>query len=180
MMTHSVLGFVATRILTGEKVSLRFVLLSVICPAIPDIDVLAFHFGIPYEHFFGHRGFFHSPFFALVVSLLVVALFFRGGRRWSGRRLFLLAWFFVLTASNGFLDAFTHGGLGVAFLSPLSNHRYLFSWTPIQAAPFGFAEQKIQAMADEFIWILFPTLLVWLVVWVCRNIFVKEGQNKIG
>jgi len=36
---------------------------------LPDGDVIAFSFGIPYEDMFGHRGFTHSLFFAVVVGV---------------------------------------------------------------------------------------------------------------
>jgi inner membrane protein len=36
---------------------------------LPDIDVIAFSFGIPYEAMFGHRGFTHSFFFAALVGV---------------------------------------------------------------------------------------------------------------
>ena len=37
----------------------------------PDLDVLAFAFGIPYAHDFGHRGATHSIAFALMWGVLV-------------------------------------------------------------------------------------------------------------
>jgi inner membrane protein len=41
------------------------------------LDVITFAFGIPHEHFWGHRGFSHSLVFALIWAAVVVALFFR-------------------------------------------------------------------------------------------------------
>lgn len=45
--------------------------------------------------------------------------------------------FAVATASHGFLDAMTDGGLGVAFFAPFSNHRYFLPWRPIPVAPLS-------------------------------------------
>ncbi len=177
MLTHAVLGAVAAKTAAGGKATGAFVLASAACAAVPDIDTLGMRAGIPYEHMLGHRGLFHSPFFALLVSVFVVFVFFRKSRVFEGRRSLLVLYFFVITAGHGVIDALTNGGLGVAFLSPFSNERYYFGWRPLQAAPFGrgiFSPLGQQAMADELAWLLFPAALVWLVSWVCRNVFVEE------
>src|SRR5438477_13211390 len=41
---------------------------------LPDADVIAFAFGIPYEHPFGHRGATHSFVFALFIAALAFVL----------------------------------------------------------------------------------------------------------
>jgi inner membrane protein len=38
----------------------------------------------------------------------------------------------VATASHGILDAFTNGGLGVAFFAPFDKTRYFFPVTPMK------------------------------------------------
>src|SRR5215470_8198453 len=54
----------------------RLWLLGVACAIAPDLDVLAFRFGIPYEDPLGHRGLSHSiPFAALFAALLTLAIF---------------------------------------------------------------------------------------------------------
>ncbi len=37
---------------------------------VPDLDVVGLKFGIPFEHFLGHRGLSHSPVFGLAAALL--------------------------------------------------------------------------------------------------------------
>src|SRR6266571_4529130 len=55
------------------------------------------------------------------------------------RSVFLLwMYLFLATASHGFLDAMTDGGLGVAFFAPFSNSRYFLPWRPIPVAPLSF------------------------------------------
>ena len=40
--------------------------------AAPDLDVYSMRlFDIPYDSFFGHRGFFHSPFFLIIACVLL-------------------------------------------------------------------------------------------------------------
>ena len=46
----------------------RLWVLGVLCAVAPDLDVLAFRFGIPYEHALGHRGFTHSIPFAAALA----------------------------------------------------------------------------------------------------------------
>lgn len=103
---------------------------------LPDVDALFLRF-VPYSHPFGHRGMTHSLVFASAVGCVLAALFSRA--RWSGRHSFvLLAVFFTLvTASHGFFDAMTDGGLGVAFFWPFDNSRYFLPWRPIPVSPLS-------------------------------------------
>ena len=176
-MTHYVLGFIAAKTVRPGRTMWRFLLLSMVCSALPDIDVLGLRAGIPYDHFLGHRGFFHSPFFALLLSVLVVAVFFAGSKVFRRKRGLLLVYFFLLTASHGLLDTMTSGGLGVAMLSPVSNARFLMPWRPLYAAPLGrgiFSERGIEVLACELLWILIPACVVWLMFWVGRNILTEK------
>ncbi|WP_394754281.1 metal-dependent hydrolase [Crenothrix sp.] len=78
---------------------------------LPDADVIAFEFEIPYQSQWGHRGFTHSLVFAAVVALFC-SVFHTQLRSNS----FTVFWFcFVSCASHGLLDALTNGGFGVAF-----------------------------------------------------------------
>ncbi len=91
-ITHSLVGAAAASVFANKKIPARFWVLSIICPLIPDLDVIGYQFFyIPLFHVFGHRGFFHSLFFALLSSLVLVGIFFR-------KEQFLLKpwWFFVL------------------------------------------------------------------------------------
>lgn len=184
MMTHSIIGLIAAKILRVRKAPKRFLIASAICPAIPEIDRLANAFGLPYGHFFGHRGFFHSPFFALILSILVVLIFFHKSKAFHNRRRHLVAYFFLITVTHGLFDALTNGGPGVAFLSPFNNTRFFSPWRPIQVSPyFGlrtmFTDLGQQAIADEFAWILFPAFMIWLIVWTCREILMKEHEEHV-
>jgi inner membrane protein len=85
----------------------------------------------------GHRGFFHSPFFALVLAILFATACFRQHRSLSRTWWKYVALFFLVGASHGVLDAFTNGGLGVALLAPFSGARFFSPWRPIPVAPIG-------------------------------------------
>lgn len=139
-------------------------LLSMLCTVIPDADVLAFTVGIPYEHPFGHRGFTHSILFALLLSLLLVALFFR--EKSTKTRLLLGFLFFIATLSHGLLDSLTTGGLGVNYFFPFDNSRYFFPWRPIRVSPIGisnfFSARGMAVIKSELLWIGLPAGLLWL------------------
>ena len=103
--------------------------LGVVCAAAPDLDVLAFRFGVPYEHVLGHRGLWHSIPFAAVLAALVCLVAFPRPRPGFSRA---LAWtyLFLATASHGLLDCLTNGGLGVALFSPFDDSPLLFCVPP--------------------------------------------------
>jgi inner membrane protein len=150
----------------------HFWVLSIVCSIIADADVIGFAFGIPYHHFLGHRGFFHSPFFSLLMSVLVTSFFFRNATLFSARWFFYFFFFFMLLASHGILDAFTNGGLGIALLSPFSNTRYFFPWTPITVSPIGikafFSEWGYMVMKSELLWICLPAFLIAVISTIIR------------
>jgi len=150
----------------------RVWVIGVFCSVIPDIDVLGFRFGIRYGDFWGHRGFTHSLFFAaLLASAVLLMEFWRGAPGLS--RLSRWVYFFIATASHGFLDAMTDGGLGVAFFSPFDNHRYFLPWRPIHVSPIGFgrffSERGIAVLQSELLWIWVPAALLALSLWLIRR-----------
>ncbi len=55
----------------------KFWLLGIFCAIIPDADVISFKLGIPYQDFWGHRGFTHSFVFALILGVFITVISFR-------------------------------------------------------------------------------------------------------
>ena len=139
VISHAVVSMAAGATFAPREVPNHFWSLSLVCSMIPDVDSIAFFFGIPYSHVFGHRGFFHSPFFGFFLSLILVSVFFRGIERFSRQWFFYFIFLFLVSASHGLLDAFTNGGLGVALLFPFDMTRYFFPWRPIVVSPVGVA-----------------------------------------
>ena len=45
---------------------------AAILAVIPDLDVIGMRYGIPYGDMFGHRGFTHSLFFAVVLAWIAI------------------------------------------------------------------------------------------------------------
>jgi inner membrane protein len=151
----------------------RFWILGTACAVLPDLDVVAFRFGIPYEHVLGHRGFSHSLLFAALLATAVVALFFSRERQ-RGR---LWLFFFFATASHAFLDALTTGGLGVAFFAPLENSRYFFPWRPIEVSPLSisrfFTARGLAVLRSELVWVWLPSL-----VFAAGVLLWRRGQGE--
>lgn len=114
----------------------KLFLLGIICSIIPDADVISFSLGIPYESFWGHRGFTDSLGFALLFGA-AVSLFLYPKQRKKLTGLILWVYFFLATASHSLLDAMKSGGLGVAFFSPFDDTRYFLPWRPIKVSPIG-------------------------------------------
>jgi inner membrane protein len=173
LVTHAVVAGAAGLSFAPKGLPARFWVLSAFCSMIPDADVVGFACGIPYGHPFGHRGFFHSPFFGLLLGTVVVFLFFREVRFLSRRWILLALYFSCLTASHGILDAFTNGGLGIALLAPFDHGRYFFPWTPIVVSPIGiramFSRWGLRVMVSEATWIWLPSLMLVIVSRLVRS-----------
>ena len=163
VLTHAVVAGAAVKALSKEDKQLRLWLTAVALSVLPDADVIGFYFGVRYGDFFGHRGFFHSPFFALILSVFCVAILFRNCRPFSWDWYKLVAFFFALGSSHGLLDAMTDGGLGIALLSPFNNARYFFGWAPIPVSPIGAAgfrtPRGLQVITWEVLFLWIPLLI---------------------
>ena len=56
VFSHSLVGIAAGKIFSPEKfkkTKLRFWVLSSLCPSLPDLDVIGYYSGVPYEHVMG-------------------------------------------------------------------------------------------------------------------------------
>jgi len=143
----------------------RFWVLTVLCCLLPDVDVLGLMLGVPYEHALGHRGITHSIAFAILVGIMVPKLAVPAIPCWSRRYGVLVIYFGLVTMSHGLLDAFTDGGLGIAFFAPFDATRYFLPWRPIAVSPIGigqfFSLWGLSVLLTEAIWIGIPVCL-WL------------------
>lgn len=112
--------------------------------AAPDLDT-AFFGVIPYAHFFGHRGFFHSPFFGILVAVTLSILLLAVSRSCSiNASVGVTSAFALALASHGILDAMTDAGLGVMLLYPFSEERFFLPWRPFHAPPVKISSISIR------------------------------------
>ena len=138
----------------------------------PDLDVVGFGLGIPYQHPLGHRGLSHSlPFAAAVAGVLALALFPRPAPGFSRARAF--AFLFLATASHGILDAFTNGGRGVALLSPFDQTRWFAPFRPIEVSPLDlssfFSSRGAAVLGSELRWLWPPFLSLAVAIAAARR-----------
>jgi inner membrane protein len=177
-ISHAAVAVAAGIAFAPRDVPNHFWSLAIVCSIIPDADAIGFFFGIPYYHFFGHRGFFHSPFFALLMSIFVTIFFFRNAEIISKQWFFYLIFFFLLSASHGILDAFTNGGLGIALLAPFSKTRYFFPWTPIVVSPIGIkpflSKWGFTVVKSELLWVWLPAFLITVVSAAIRAVVARH------
>ena len=150
----------------------RIWIVGAACSVIPDFDVIGFRFGIRYGDFWGHRGFTHSLLFAALIASTVMLMGFRQVLPGLGR-FSMWIYFFLATASHGFLDAMTDGGLGVSFFAPFDNHRCFLPWAPIRVSPIGvgrfFTDRGFAVLQSELVWVWLPSALLAISAWVIRR-----------
>ncbi len=140
------------------KASTLLIILAIVSSILPDIDVLAFQLGIPYEAPLGHRGFTHSILFAIIWSLILSLLF---GKK---QKLLFFIVLFLSTISHGLLDALTTGGKGVGFFIPFDNERYFLPYQVIKVSPIGidnfFSTWGMKVILSELKYIFLPCIIV--------------------
>lgn len=138
----------------------KALLLAGFCAFAPDLDVIAFRFGVPYTSIWGHRGFTHSLAFAAVFGILVAWLFYRREKDWWKTGL----WFSLATASHPLLDMLTTGGMGCALWWPMSEERLFFPVRVIRVSPLEIrdfiSKWGIKVLLSEVIWIGIPGLIM--------------------
>jgi inner membrane protein len=158
ILTHAIAGIAIAQVFAPCSRRGEISLYAAGCAMLPDIDVLGFPLGIQYGDLFGHRGFTHSLLFGGLVAAMVTLLL--------RSKLPVFICLFIATASHGILDAFTDGGLGVAFLSPFDPARFFFSVRPILVSPLSasafLSERGISVFWSEMVGVWTPSLAVFL------------------
>ena len=134
---------------------------AAVAACLPDLDVLAFVFRIPYAAEWGHRGAGHS---LLVGSFLGILAFVAVPSVWrSSARVPAASALLLAGMSHSILDAFTNGGLGVALYWPVMNERVFFSFRPIRVSPIGLgaflSRRGAEVLLSELRWVIGPALL---------------------
>jgi len=170
---HIVIPAVICIAVKDKKFNYRLFILAAILSIVPDADVIAFKFGIPYESQWGHRGFSHSILFAVLIATFFSV--FRKQLQASRVVIFIVC--FLSCLSHALLDGMTNGGLGVAYFWPLDNDRYFLPFRPIQVSPLGvkafFTEKGLKVIFSELIWIFLPGFILLISGLLIKRIFKK-------
>lgn len=167
IFTHGFAAYTISKVIADKTSTFKILIAVVICAMLPDADVIGFKFGIAYDSMFGHRGFTHSIFFALLLALIVKSIFFKAENISSKNGMLIFLLLFLSIVSHPLLDMLTNGGLGVALFSPYSNHRFFFhGFRPVQVSPIGasgfFSTWGVKVLISEFIFIGLPCILMLL------------------
>lgn len=154
----------------GQRaISPRLLAAGAVASAFPDVDVVAFRFGVAYGDAFGHRGATHSLTFALLLG--VVALALARHVRTTRRTAFLFV--AASAASHGLLDMFTNGGRGIALWWPFSSERLFFPWQVIEVSPLslhGLAGTRgVQVLRSELLWVWLPAAVLCAALFLWRR-----------
>ncbi len=159
--------------LSRRKLAVTLVVLAML----PDADVLAFAFDIPYGQPFGHRGFSHSLLFAALAGLAATTLGFRKLPRFGAAWWRVCALAALATASHGVLDACTDAGLGVGFFLPFDETRTFLPWRPLATSPIGLASfvrhGGAEVLTSELLWVGLPCA-TWLLVQLGARRFLRR------
>ena len=163
IITHSLVGLSVALLLPKEKRTSALLIAATIAPSLPDLDGIGFHLGVPYDSFWGHRGFFHSFLFSVLLGSVIAGLI---QKRTKYPFLWLSVFFSCLISTHGLLDAMTTGGLGVALFSPFDNDRIFLPWRIIKVSPMSisrfFSSWGWRVLESEilYVWLPLGALLV--------------------
>ncbi len=187
-LTHGIVGCSLVQLAPRALPRWRVLVLLVTVSLLPDLDVIGFGYGIPYEHPFGHRGFSHSLLFALLVAGLATAVMLALERSSGPAMIPVSRWWGLLLlttlagASHGLLDAVTSGGLGIGLLLPFSNERIFFAVRPIRVSPinpFAFSiSRALRVFGSEAVWVWLPLALASLPLQVLRAVQRRRCRQE--
>ena len=176
ILTHAAVPLAMYYAAGRGKVSKRLLGAGIIAAILPDLDVVAFAFGIPYADALGHRGASHSIVFALLLGFVGGVLH----RPLRSRPLQAAAWIFACALSHPLLDALTSGGLGVALLWPFTDHRFFAPWRPILVSPFAngfFSARGVATLWSEFLWVWLP-LFACAAMWKSTHSAGRQDDSR--
>ena len=166
-LTHAVVAVTIVAVHDLQPRASRTWLVAIACAIAPDLDALGYWLGVPYELFWGHRGFTHSMVFAVLLSW-ICANWIRHSPAISRLRLWSV--YLMAVLSHDVLDAMTDGGLGVALFSPLDQTRYFFPFRPIQVSSMSLSDvvgpHGVSVLANECLWVWIPCGLIVMVFWL--------------
>lgn len=164
VLTHPAVPLAIGLGLGRARVPPSLLFAGVVVSILPDADVIAFGTGIAYEHVLGHRGFTHSLAFAVALAG-AIALIHRRDAVPRHRAFLFLA---LSAASHGILDAFTNGGLGIAFLWPFTEARYFAPVRVIAVSPIGLSrflsDTGVRVLWSEMQWVWLPAVALFVMV----------------
>ncbi len=174
VFSHPAIAVATIPLLRGIKRKCLAVMCGMMLTILPDIDVIAFKFGIPYNHMFGHRGISHSIIFAFFASGLFALI----NKQLSlGKNFLIWGYLFICALSHGLLDAATNGGLGIGLFMPFSIERFFFEFRPIEVSTLSidkfFNGQGTHVLQNEFVYVWLPAICLFILLYSLMNMLTK-------
>ena len=156
ILSHAAVPLAIGLGLGAPLISRRLLAFGVLAAILPDLDILAFKFGLAYASSFGHRGASHSLLFALLLGFLALL----GAPVLRSSRCAAFVFVSLCAASHPLLDMLTNGGLGVALFWPWSGQRFFAHWQVIEVSPISlrrfFSARGLAVMFSELWWVWLP------------------------
>lgn len=172
IITHPIIPIAAAYLISKDKVSPRLLIAACLASVLPDFDVIAFRFGVPYGDQFGHRGFTHSVMFAVFIGILGILF----SKSLKAGKIIAFTMLFIGSVSHGILDALTDGGQGIAFFWPFDHGRYFFPIRPVEVSPIGlsnFLTARGASVLISELWLIWlPTSMI-----IFAAYFIKKRRS---
>ncbi|KUM03462.1 metal-dependent hydrolase [Chromobacterium subtsugae] len=174
VFTHALAGATLAGLASRKPVStpgmLPWLALCGAAAMLPDLDVVTFKLGIPYESPWGHRGFSHSLAAAALIAGVLTWLCRPLWRRMGLSAAAAATLLFLAAASHAALDMICDASFGPALFMPWSGHRYLSDWRLIEGSPLGlkrwFSAKGWRVVYTEFAYVWLPCLALWTARWL--------------
>ena len=180
ILTHPAVPLAIGLGLGSKIIPKRLLVAGVVASILPDLDVLAYQFGIPYTSVYSHRGFTHSIEVAL--SIAILAAFAARHLKATATSAFLFI--FAAVLSHGVLDSFTNGGSAIAFLWPFSNERFFAPYQVIEVSPIGiaplFSARGVRVLASELLWVWMPAVIIGFLLSIGTMMYTQPKARKTG
>ncbi|MEO8005666.1 MAG: metal-dependent hydrolase [Betaproteobacteria bacterium] len=180
ILTHPAVPLALGLGLGGKIIPRRLLVAGVVASILPDLDVLAYQFGIPYTSVYSHRGFTHSIEVAL--SIAILAAFAARHLKATATSAFLFI--FAAVLSHGVLDSFTNGGSPIAFLWPFSDERFFAPYRMIEVSPIGitplFSMRGLRVLTSELLWVWMPAVICGFLLSIAMMMFSQSKGRKAG
>jgi hypothetical protein len=132
VISHAAAGITLSIAFGLEDSPARFWPVAIVTAVLPGLDSFLSYFR--YDPELGHRGFVHSPFLGLIVTFLLMPLFFRGEGFFSGGWFRFFPPFSRLDEPRQPRRNDERRARG-RLLSPFSSKRYFLPGTPIRVSP---------------------------------------------
>lgn len=177
-LSHALIPVAGALAFAKKPLPWKLIFCASLAAAAPDLDAFATPlFGVAKNSLFGHRGWRHSLFTALIVGVFAAV----GHRRFRLPATTVAIVIGTAMASHGLLDMMTDSGQPVAYLWPLSSQRLFADWRPFPgtAANFSYSTPAIlKRLETEARDLVLPLFLAATLIRLCRlgdrNVAVKS------